>query len=334
MKKVMKWMLLLGMIAILSGCSSAIKKQGIDTADKVEEPEQEIVTVELEKEEPTPTLAPLPTAEPNPEVAQVEFPEKEQVITEADETPVHEKDMQLVFLGDSIFDNDRDGTGVPYLTAVQCDADVYNLAMGGTCAAVELTDQLANEEWTSASLCGVVKVIQGLVPSDVLKGYRAKEVIDSSNIDFTQTDYFIIEYGINDFLSAKPLSNSDEYFDMRTYVGALRYAVTALREVAPNAQIILCCPHYCQFYNQGWMVGDSNSLNNGYGTLRDYKGKCEYLSGELGTMFYNAYDHLGIDGYTADEYLEDGIHLTEEGRQLYADALARLINANEEQKNS
>ena len=184
MKKVMKWMLLLGMIAILSGCSSAIKKQGIDTADKVEEPEQEIVTVELEKEEPTPTLAPLPTAEPNPEVAQVEFPEKEQVITEADETPVHEKDMQLVFLGDSIFDNDRDGTGVPYLTAVQCDADVYNLAMGGTCAAVELTDQLANEEWTSASLCGVVKVIQGLVPSDVLKGYRAKEVIDSSNIDF------------------------------------------------------------------------------------------------------------------------------------------------------
>ena len=82
------------------------------------------------------------------------------------------------------------------------------------------------------------------------------------------------------------------------------------------------------------MVGDSNSLNNGYGTLRDYKGKCEYLSGELGTMFYNAYDHLGIDGYTADEYLEDGIHLTEEGRQLYADALARLINANEEQKNS
>ena len=49
MKKVMKWMLLLGMITILTGCSSVIKKQEIETADKVEEPGQEIVTVELER---------------------------------------------------------------------------------------------------------------------------------------------------------------------------------------------------------------------------------------------------------------------------------------------
>ena len=46
------------------------------------------------------------------------------------------------------------------------------------------------------------------------------------------------------------------------------------------------------------------------------------------------YYDLGIDSYTADKYLEDGIHLTQEGRQIYADALARLILAHEEEKNN
>ena len=43
---------------------------------------------------------------------------------------------------------------------------------------------------------------------------------------------------------------------------------------------------------------------------------------------------LGIDGYTAEEYLEDGVHLTEAGRQLYADALAKIILNYEETKNN
>ncbi len=35
----------------------------------------------------------------------------------------------------------------------------------------------------------------------------------------------------------------------------------------------------------------------------------------------------GIDAYSADDYLEDGIHLTAAGRHAYADYAARMINA-------
>ena len=74
--------------------------------------------------------------------------------------------------------------------------------------------------------------------------------------------------------------------------------------------------------------------DKGAGTLRDYMGTCEYIAGEQQTLFLNTYYDLGIDSYTADKYLEDGIHLTQEGRQIYADALARLILAHEEEKNN
>ena len=63
-------------------------------------------------------------------------------------------------------------------------------------------------------------------------------------------------------------------------------------------------------------------------------GTCEYISGEQQTLFLNTYYDLGIDSYTADQYLEDGIHLTAEARQIYAEALARIILKNEETKNN
>lgn len=58
------------------------------------------------------------------------------------------------------------------------------------------------------------------------------------------------------------------------------------------------------------------------------------MANERQTLFFNAYQDLGIDGYTAEEYLEDGVHLTEAGRQLYADALAHMILSYEETKNN
>lgn len=267
-----------------------------------------------------------------PDIELVE-PEQEQVITDEDQTNPQGYELQLVFLGDSIFDNNRDGTGVPYLTSQQCEADVYNLAIGGTSATIEEGEHGEWSEWTSRSLCGVVNALMGRISTDVFEGTRTKEILDNPDIDFTQTDYFIIEYGLNDFFRGVPQNNLDSGYDLKTYAGALRFAVDNLRELAPGATIILCSPNYAQFYSGNWMVGDGNSLNNGNGTLFDYKGTCEYVSNEKQTLFFDAYLGLGITTYTADDYLEDGVHLTQAGRELYADALARTILGYEETKN-
>lgn len=281
------------------------------------------------------TAAPIVSqqAAPTPAI-DVDIPVQEQVITQEDQTEPQGHNLQLVFLGDSIFDNNRDGTGVPYLTAVQCDADVYNLAIGGTSASIEADEEGEYEKWTSRSLCGVVNALLKNIPTGIFDGSRAGELLSNPNIDFSQTDYFIVEYGTNDFFRGVRQSDQDNVYNLKTYAGALRYAVSNLKDVAPDATIILCSPMYAQFYKDGYLIGDGNITNNGNGTLFDYVGTCNYVANEHSTLFLNAYQDLGIDGYTVEQYLEDGVHLTAEGRQLYADALAKMILNYEETKNN
>ncbi|MBP3604465.1 MAG: SGNH/GDSL hydrolase family protein [Lachnospiraceae bacterium] len=350
MKRCISKLLLLAMaVTLLTGCGSTKVNDGNKTM------QENVVLTEtgevLVKEQPT--AEPEKTKEPEKvndisleeqvhvqkehiSIGDVEIdvPLAQEEIVEQEPVEATGNDLQIVFLGDSIFDSHRDGTGIPYLTAVQCEADVYNLAIGGTSATVEVGEQIESEKWESRSLVGVVKALKGEITTDIFKNYNAKRVLDDPNADFSKTDYFVVEYGINDFFQAAPLDNLDATYDFTTYVGALRYAVTNLREIAPDATIILCSPHYCQFFDGNRYIGDSNILNNGYGTLFDYKGKCLYVAKEQQTESLDAYFDLGIDGYTAKQYLEDGIHLTAEGRQLYADTLAKKILKLEETKNN
>lgn len=275
-----------------------------------------------------------PTPEPQEELIELDIPEQEQVITEADQTEPQGYGLQLVFLGDSIFDNNRDGTGIPYLTAVQCEADVFNLAIGGTSASVGRNEETDLDKWNSIGFCGVVNAMKGAITTDIFEGTRAKGILDNENIDFSKTDYFIVEYGTNDFFQKTLRPDDSDGFDLRTYEGALRWGVCQLKEIAPDATIILCSPCYAQFYKDGYLVGDGNMTDLGFGTLFDYKGTCNYIANEQNCLFFNAYQDLGVDGYTIDKYMEDGIHFSEEGRQLYADALARIILNYETTKNN
>lgn len=324
-------------LSVLTGCGSKAEEKRNEEI----QPENIVITEtgEVIEEEELPSKEPASEATATPEIItpeiQLKEPEQEQVITEEDQREPEGKELQLVFLGDSIFDSNRDGTGVPYLTSVACEADVFNLAIGGTCAALEYEESAESGKWTSTSMLGVVKAIMGDIPTDVFEGKAVKDILDNPNIDFSQTDYFIIEYGMNDFFRATPLDSEDrELYDLKTYAGALRYAVDNLRDVAPDATIILCAPNYARFFDGTWMIGDGNTVNTGHGTLFDYKGICNYVANEKQTLFFNAYQDLGIDGYTAEEYLEDGVHLTEAGRRLYADALAHMILSYEETKNN
>lgn len=336
---------LLSILLVLVMCTacSRVSIDSTETNEAAQSDSQDTINlgeiIQQMKEEQPSTPSPSPSPSPVEETVVVNqddivFPEHEQVITDDDQIEPQGKDLQLVFLGDSIFDNNRDGTGVPYLTAVQCDADVYNLAIAGTTATLKSTESAENEKWDNRGLMGLVKAMTKQIPTDIFEGTRAKEILDNPNVDFSKTDYFIIEYGINDYFEGAPRSYDNESHNLHTYVGALRVAIQQLRDLAPGATIILCPPHYCLFYNGDKYVGDSNVTDKGAGTLRDYMGTCEYIAGEQQTLFLNTYYDLGIDSYTADKYLEDGIHLTQEGRQIYADALARLILAHEEEKNN
>lgn len=336
--------------AVLVGCSQKSAKEEdkllsdnvlitetgevIENPEKVDEEKPESEEMKEEKQEES-ALTPEKNTSQADEIVEIVVNEPEQVITEEDQTEPTGSNLQLVFLGDSIFDSSRDGTGIPYLTSVQCDADVFNLAIGGTCAALQNDEPRDPEQWSSWSMLEVINVMMGNLPASNFDGLRAGEILSNPNIDFSQTDYFIVEYGTNDFLSGISRSSQGETYNLHSYSGALRYAVSNLMEIAPDATVILCSPCFAQFYGKdGYMVGDSNMMDKGNGSLFDYKGTCNYIAKEQGALFFNAYEDLGIDSYTADEYLEDGVHLSASGRQLYADALAKMILSYEETKNN
>lgn len=241
--------------------------------------------------------------------------------------------MQIVILGDSIMDGDRTESGSADIIGEQLDAKVYNMSMGGTTAALLPNDQYNFATWDSRSLLGVVHGILGNINTDIFDGYAAGEVLKTC--DFDKTDYFIIEYGVNDFLT-KQIPNS-RYLEggdtlaideAHTYTGALHDAVSRLKARFPDAGILIAAPHYCQVFNGNTFIGDGYSLDYGYGPLITYARGAGYVAGQFEgerVFFFNAFEESGIDADTADEYLVDGIHMTPLGARVYAEKLAKII---------
>lgn len=250
--------------------------------------------------------------------------------TQTEEEQAEEEDkLNIVVFGDSIWDMDRGDTGIAAQLAGYMNANVYNCAIGGTRATLKDGESDMNyDTWDSTSLTGMCYVMRGMVDTNFLEGYPAGGVI--RNIDPATVDYYIIAYGLNDYFSGAPIAVSgSDTFDPHGYTGALNNALELLKGASPNAQFLLISPTYCQFYENGYMVTDSNMKDYGQGTLSDYANACRNVAEMKGTLYIDAYTTMGINIYTAEEYLEDGVHLTEAGRTLYARAVSSCLKYGE-----
>lgn len=277
-----------------------------------------------------PDKAPINTEDGSSDAVSVQNPESE----EPAETDTKYA-MQIVVMGDSIMADQRENNGdVPTLIGQACNAKVYNMAIGGTTAALLTDEQYNYENWTSIGLLGVVNAIVGNIDGSVFEGYETWNVLNEC--DFSETDYFVIEYGINDFTSRDIIQSrylADgvvlDIDEPHTYVGALQGAVKMLHDYFPDAKVLLVPPHYCEFFDGGVFVGNSYSLNYGNGSLIDFFGTASYVANEHredNVLFFNTILDSEIDAYSADEMLEDGVHLSNLGRRVYADHIADRIN--------
>lgn len=235
--------------------------------------------------------------------------------------------FQVVVLGDSQFGNFLGEDGLAYLLSQKLHANVYNLALGGKCAAAE-QDDVGKDISQWGTTCGVnlMKAICGEVDNSCLNGWDYQMNVFNS-CDFSKTDLFILEYGANDYLSKKPLYIDEEPNSVYTYYGALESMILDVRSHFPNAQILVCTPTYAQFWQGGTgaFLGDSNIISNGYGTLFNYVETATHpAGGHKNTTTVNAYENAGIDMYSASEDLLDGLHMTEAGRVKYANLVSRV----------
>lgn len=220
-------------------------------------------------------------------------------------------DIKIAVFGDSIWDDKRGEDGISERLEEMLDVEVYNCAVGGTSAAVISDPTDLREGWRSISLNGLMYIARGEENSAILEDKPAREEIDG--VDFKEVDYLLISYGLNDFFSRVVIYPEDMY-DMTTYVGALRHAVAKMTETYPDMEVIIIGPTYTEHF------ADPN-----VDSLEEYAQAARTVAEEYNVHFLDMYHGLGINAENKTQYLDDGVHLTAEGRALYADYVSQKL---------
>ena len=221
---------------------------------------------------------------------------------------------QLVVFGDSIWNAGRGEDGISEQVMAEKDVIIYNCSIGGTTAAV-VNESTQWDSWTSRSFNGMMYLVNDVISEEQLIPEETIYPI-FKQIDFDEVDYILVSYGLNDYFSNVPI-HPKEYFDLTSFVGALRHGIHKIQEKYPHIQFILTSPTYC-----GWFEGERD-----FG-LGDYVEAARGVSQEYGTHFIDMYHALGKSPEQKMQYLEDGVHLTEEGRYLYARSVIDFLEAN------
>ncbi len=249
--------------------------------------------------------------------------------------PVPDGDLQLVFIGDSQFDNWRNsGTSISELVGEEMNALHYNLGVGGTCAAVSRTQngnstESGDNDYNEANFTAICHMLRGdLDLTNYSNSLNEEFATVLYSIDPEKVDYYIIEYGYNDYYMGLDIYNKDNLYDEHTFYGALNLGIKMLKEISPKAHFIICTPCYCRFYDgSGNDMGDAYNISKGQGSLAYYADYALKLADSVGARKLDAISGttFNLNSYTYKEYLEDHIHLGYKGRVVYAKALRRII---------
>ncbi len=218
--------------------------------------------------------------------------------------------VEILVLGDSIWDLERGETGIAALLEKELEnVTVYNCAIKGSRAAAD-----------DYGLFVMAEYIAGKREIDFPADAEMTDVLQ--NVTFSDMDYVLIAYGLNDYFGAVKRRNPDNCYDVTTYEGALCTSIELLRESCPNAEIVILSPTYCQGYSYGQVIHESTTYDYGAGTGEDYALSAGRIAEAYGYLFIDNYDGLGISIHNGAVYLEDATHLTEKGRRAYAENLA------------
>jgi len=240
-----------------------------------------------------------------------EFKAVKNTISDNNVSAIEEDRVKVVVFGDSIWDEGRGTDGISEQVMEQLDVEIYNCAIGGTAAAVD--GEVPNrEEWDSRSFGGMVYVAREIVdPDELMPNDVACQVIKT--VDFNEVDYVIVSYGLNDYFSDITVY-PQTYYDKSSYVGALRYGINSLQKSFPQLEVIITSPTYCE-----WFKGERQF------ELVTYVECARGVAKEMDVHFLDMYHALGKSPEEKMEYLSDGVHLTKEGRTLYAHSVVEYL---------
>ena len=325
MKKISKALVpILTIASIITGCSSTTNKSGVDTSGtitKADAPSDAATSITASGED---TSASANTS------------------TEADaasnaSTTASTEDLNsnydsslptVVFLGDDQFDLGRDNdTSISYYveTLLGTKANIINLG----CSSVTATTALGTDNDTSMNFVNTAKFLNGEMDDTFFDNFPDAKA-EAFLFDPADVDYYVVEYGINDFIQGKALVNDEKKSDTTCYINAMTVGLDLLVKASPNAKIVLCSPVYSMFYAEdGSILGSGNVYSNAFGRYLDYCAGCTQLGSLHDSITFDAFGSaiMNINDQTISDYMEDdGIHLSRAGRNTFAAVVAHMLN--------
>lgn len=224
-------------------------------------------------------------------------------------------DHCLIFFGDSVIGNYTDTASIPGVVSGLAGAAVYNCGFGGGSASSNPESDINLPSITEAFAQGDLS----FPPKDSQLYQGMNSYASDSTSD--KKLCFVINYGLNDYFKGWPVSSEGNPYDPATFCGAIRTAVATLRSSYQDAQIILCTPSYCKYFENGTEPHGAE----GY-VLNDYVEAVASLSQELQVDLLDTYHGFEIDDGNWDAYLlPDQVHPNAAYRYLIGEQIIGLV---------
>ncbi len=247
--------------------------------------------------------------------------------------PLDESRLDILVVGDSIFCNNI--YGIPDLAVYleeKTGCEIQNCSIGGTSASKFNKGNEIDYYADKLNFYNVANIICTGNASTVSDNTRSlsinfpdgyKKMLFLAGTDPAKEDVLIINYGINDaFMRVK--CNSDDKYDNYTFGGAMRRGIEKISKKYPDLKIIVNEVNYATIIQVGEKDTDFDEITDQY--RKEYNAELEKIASEYPNVYYFRFsDYCEVNDENYEEYLFDGIHYNEKGKEAYATALAEYI---------
>lgn len=227
----------------------------------------------------------------------------------------------IVFFGDSVLAYYQGSYSMSGVVGSLSGAQVYNCGEGGIAASGNPAEGLNFNSMANRFL------------NQDTVGLNEKSNFVLGLKDFMQESHkgkkycFVIEYGLNDYFSGRPVENSENPYDVETYAGALRSGILALQASYPDAEILVLAPTYTASFSGGTEINSDMG-----GVLTDYVDAALQVAKEMGVYHMNNYADSGINADNHEQYLADQTHPNETGAFLLGTEIVEYMGNIDENK--
>lgn len=258
------------------------------------------------------------------------------LIVEEEYLPADDGETTIVCFGNNPFSDDRNSdTNLCNMIEEMTGATVYNCSIPGSYLSAYNDHFIADSEpmdafsfyWLATTFCMdnfqmFDKALENMqeVPDDIVESTKLLR-----SIDFSKVDVITLMFDGSDYLAGRPMYNDEYFSDSQQFTGSMAAGIELIQYYYPHIRIIVMSPTYAYGLEEDGSYASSYIKTYGQSYLSTYVVKQAEAAYLLGVSFVDNLYGTIYEGIAPD-YLEDHLHLNEDGRKLVAERFVEALN--------